>query len=133
MSTPIPDLWPDDIAPRDVLAPKEILEFQAKQFTERMHGIITAEVVATDDGDLVTYSFELVTPELGSYRIRLLAVTHRKDWGYPVYMSDRIMGAGLDQDEFLEQLADRLRSGRTRATIDSLLARIGEVRRAAAG
>jgi hypothetical protein len=83
MSTVKRDLWPEDIKADDVIAPSEILAFQADQLAERTNGLLSASIEAVESEDRIAIRFEIEVTRCGD-RVRLFEVQHRLDYEYPV-------------------------------------------------
>jgi len=83
MSTIIRDLWPDDIKADDVIAPAEILRYQAEQLEHRTNGLLSPEVESIETEDRIAMGFEIVVARTGE-RARLFGAQHRLDYEYPV-------------------------------------------------
>ena len=130
------DLWPADLAV-EPLTPVVILRLQADRLKERTEGRLFAEVVTTqqwvETGNQMHdyHRFEIVAPALHSYRYQLFTCKHDHEFIYPVYVND-YPGAGdakvtaNNQGELTEAIREILRSKRTTAVLQSLLARIRE-------
>lgn len=127
------DLWPDDIAVNEVVAPVAILKHQASLLGERtknlVEGIVTQRKREYGETGFI-YDFYLVAPALDFYRYRLFSISHTVDF-YPLSIQD-IGGPDLDghasklkvndEEEFLQALAKVFSSEKTKGIISSLIA-----------
>jgi hypothetical protein len=142
MTTEIPDLWGTDIDV-DVVPPLVILRTQAQAIGVRTKGLLSAEVVSSDqtanDGShLWTHTFLLQAPPIDFHGEELLEVSHEDERYYPVTIQvptaiswGQLAGKQLsllcaDQSEFMAALSAVLTSPPTRAALNSLLARVNE-------
>lgn len=142
------DMWPAEIEVPP-LTPLEILSRQAVRLGERTKGMLRGEVVSTegvtydDDGEtpvgkLAVHRLEIVAPALNNYRYQLFRCRHDTEFVYPVYVDEgEIPDDGiLDADdanseaEFNQLVRKRLNSKRTVSVLQSLLARIREIKNA---
>jgi len=127
------DLWPEDIAVNEAVAPVAILKDQASLLGERTKNLVEGRVTQRDrsysDPDF-TYDFYVVAPALNNYRYRLFSISHGVEF-YPL----RIQESGTfdadgrdfelkvnDEDELLETLAKIFSSQKTKGIISSLIA-----------
>ncbi len=83
MSTITRDLWPSTLIAEDVLAPQEILEYQAEQLTRRMNDLLCGRVLRIESEDRVILGFDVVASRIDQ-TMRLFEVQHRVDVEYPV-------------------------------------------------
>jgi hypothetical protein len=128
------DLWPEDIAVNEVLAPVTILKHQASLLGERTKNLVEGSVTQRkrqfSDDTGFTYDFYLVAPALDFYRYRLFSISHGVDF-YPLSIQD----SGVfdpdgresklkvnDEDEFIHALAKIFSSEKTKGIISSLIA-----------
>src|SRR5437867_9307579 len=84
------NLWPEDIAVTEAVAPVSILKDQASKLAERTKNLVEARVrnSARDSyDDDFAYDFELVAPALNNYRYRLFAISHDVQF-YPLFIHD---------------------------------------------
>jgi len=132
MASTIPNLWPDGIK-TTVLTPLVILRHQAADLEQRTSGILRGEVRSVEGDDTVEHQFDIVAPALG-YEHRILKVQHAKEMIYPARVQADALGARppqppntvMDDEEFINWLAEVLRSGSMKAVILSLIARANE-------
>lgn len=130
------DLWPADLAV-EPLTPAVILRLQADRLKERTEGRLFAEVVTTQqwaetgNESQDYHRFEIVAPALHGYRHQLFNCTHDHEFVYPVSVNTGdTKTTANNQGELTEVIREILRSKRTTAVLQSLLARIREVNEA---
>lgn len=121
------NLWPEDIAVTDAVAPVVILKEQAALLGQQTQNLVEARVYPGQSRYSeypFVYYFELVAPALENYRYRLFEISHGVEF-YPV----RIGFEGFDgysdaksENEFMEELANIFSSERTKRIISSLIA-----------
>jgi hypothetical protein len=134
MPSNIPDLWTDDITV-DIVTPLAILRAQSQGLERRTKGLLEAEINSQEKENEIVHWLDLVAPALG-FRERILTATHVRNRVYPVTLEARCFAknpkqftveetrrAAVSQQEFIELLAQVLRSGDVRSSIQSLLAR----------
>jgi hypothetical protein len=126
------DLWPEDIAVNEVVAPVAILRDQASLLGERTKNLVEGRVTQREshysEPDFV-YDFYVVAPALNNYRYRLFSISHSVDF-YPLGIQEGVFDlAGRDselkvndEEEFLQTLAKIFSSERTKGIISSLIA-----------
>jgi hypothetical protein len=83
MTAIIRDLWPADIRAEEIIAPEEILRFQAESLTARTNGLLVGHIAKLVGDDRAVLGFEVEAPRAGN-RVRLFEVQHRRDFEYPV-------------------------------------------------
>lgn len=126
----VEDLWPDfgDELP---LTPKEILERQASQLSDKTSHRIEGEVQTSKTyGDSIQHKFYLVAPALDHYKYELFKVDHK----FPIYpltiegfelpdreKSYRGIEAG-DEETFKEILKEIFNHEDTKKVVMSLMA-----------
>lgn len=128
------DLWPEDIAVNEVLAPVAILKHQAALLGERTKNLVEGSVTQRkrqfSDDIGFTYDFYLVAPALDFYRYRLFSISHSVDF-YPLSIQDsgvfELDGRESklevnDEEGFIHVLAKIFSSEKTKGIISSLLA-----------
>jgi hypothetical protein len=138
MATTIPDQWPEiDV---NILTPQAILRYQASQLKKKTRGLLDAELAVTTAGNKSSLQLDLIAPALNGYRHRVLAAHFDTEMVYPArVVADCYSEPGSLADfdrgghreasterEFLEIVAEVLRSKEVRALIDSLIARSNE-------
>lgn len=126
------NLWPEDIAVSEVVAPVSILKDQASLLGERTKNLVEGRVTQRErfrKPDFV-YDFYIVAPALNNYRYRLFSISHDVEF-YPLAIDESgVFDAdGRDfevqasnEEEFLEALATIFSSERTKGIISSLIA-----------
>jgi len=127
------NLWPEDIAVNEVVAPVAILKDQASLLGERTKNLVEGRVTQREhhfhEPDFV-YDFYLVAPALNNYRYRLFSISHDVQF-YPLAIEEGGVSDlnGRDsqfqvsnEEEFLEALATMFSSERTKGIISSLIA-----------
>ncbi len=122
MSSLSRDMWADDIAKSELLAPVAILREQAALLGPKTQNLIEAEVRSESSGGEMDYDFDLVAPALGNYRYRLFWVRHGPVF-YPLILN--VGGTSVQiscQKEFIEALGNILSSEETRKVVHSLIA-----------
>jgi hypothetical protein len=138
MATTIPDQWPDiDV---NILTPQAILRYQASQLKKKTRGLLDAELSVTTAGNKSSLQLDLIAPALNGYRHRVLAAHFETEMVYPaIVVADCYLEStgslafpypghreASTEREFLEIVAEVLRSKEVRALIDSLIARSNE-------
>jgi hypothetical protein len=133
MSTPIPDLWPDDIDTVNETSPVAILSEQAAALGKRTNNVVTAEIQplkAREEGRLL-FSFNLVAPFLNNFRFQLFRVSHEVIQMYPVRFINMLKADSdgkyesvelPDKEAFYEKLRSIFSHTSVRSAIASLRA-----------
>jgi hypothetical protein len=144
------NLWPEDIAVTQVVAPVAILKEQASMLGERTMNLVEGRVKqnfsdsgglrfpkpsgksrATHSGDDLydsdfSYDFDLVAPALNNYRYRLFSISHGVEF-YPLLITNSaaLTGDGIEvphEEGFLAMLEMIFSSEKTKGIISSLIA-----------
>jgi hypothetical protein len=128
------NLWPEDIAVTDVVAPVTILKEQASLLGERTKNLVEGSVVTpgTVRGvdfmlkNRFSYGFDLVAPALNNYRYRLFSISHGVEF-YPLTIngSEALTSDEFhvnNEEEFLKALEAIFSSDKTKGIISSLIA-----------
>ena len=144
------NLWPEDIAVTQVVAPVAILKEQASKLGEITKNLVEGSVKQnfSDLGGLLfpkpsrksrathseddlyegdfRYDFDLVAPALNNYRYRLFSISHGVEF-YPLIITNCVALNGsdhqiTDEEEFLTALETIFSSEKTRGIISSLIA-----------
>jgi hypothetical protein len=132
------------------------LRFQASRLTEKSRGLLEGAVAVTDGPQKTSIQLDLIAPAVNGYRHRLLTAEYRTDLAYPVRVWAECYevprgslvkgnyGVGDDvgynparvtetnyriaasERDFLDVVAEVLRSAEVRSIIDSLIARSNE-------
>jgi hypothetical protein len=82
MTSPLQDLWPDDIRTQEVASPRQILDWQAEALIRRTGGLVLAEVVQSETNDRIILGLEGEATGVRE-RARLLEVQHLPGRLYP--------------------------------------------------
>ena len=82
------NLWPEDIAVTDAVAPVSILKEQASLLGNRTRNLVEGSVSRRIDidsfgDDSFWYEFDLVAPALNRYQYRLFSIKHSINF-YPL-------------------------------------------------
>jgi hypothetical protein len=128
------NLWPEDIAVTDAVAPVSLLREQASLLGERTKNLVEGSVVTPGtvrgvdrfSKDQFSYGLDLVAPALNNYRYRLFSISHGVEF-YPLTISG---SEALNSDEFqvnneeefLKALETIFSSEKTKGIIASLIA-----------
>lgn len=128
------NLWPEDIAVTNAVAPVTILKEQASLLGERTKNLVEGSVVAPGivrDVDFLlkdrfSYGFNLVAPALNNYRYRLFSISHGVEF-YPLTISgsEALNSDELqvnNEEEFFKALETIFSSEKTKRIIGSLIA-----------
>ncbi|MEK6301201.1 MAG: hypothetical protein AABO41_10805 [Acidobacteriota bacterium] len=124
------NLWPEDIAVTQIVAPVAILKEQAALLGERTKNLVEGRVTQRKrdfmDFSKLTYDFDLVAPALDHYQYRLFSISHNVEF-YPLTIdnSDALNDSQLhvnDEEEFLHALGQIFSSEKTKGVIKSLVA-----------
>ena len=124
------NLWPEDIALTQIVAPVAILKEQAALLGERTKNLVEGRVTQRKRDYLypltLTYDFDLVAPALDHYQYRLFSISHDVEF-YPLTIdnSDALNDNQLhvnDEEEFLSALGQIFSSDKTKGVIKSLVA-----------
>jgi hypothetical protein len=129
MSTSTRNLWPEDIAVTDDVAPVTILKEQASLLGQRTQNIVEAYVIkpkyATHRDPPFRYNFYLMAPAL-DYRYQLFTITHGLEF-YPVSITFEDLTVEIaDEDGLMQELANIFSSEKTKRIISSLIAQSKE-------
>jgi hypothetical protein len=121
------NLWPEDIAVTEAVAPVTVLKEQASLLGQQTQNLVEARVRPgkPDFGKYsFVYRFDLIAPALDGYTYSLFKISHDvglyplqidfEDSGYP-----RIVG---NEDQLMKQLEIIFASEKTKAIISSLIA-----------
>jgi hypothetical protein len=120
------DYWPPDIGETNIITPVSLMREQAALLGQKTNQQITANVQGVGSQPTqFNWSFQLVSPSLGSYRYELFRVSHPLtlypstfQWeGHP----DRNAG---NEQEFRDILKDIIASDQTKTIVHALLAQI---------
>jgi len=133
MSQLTESLWSPDIRP-GILAPRGILDSQAKALREQTGGLLAGDVRAVfDEAEGAAYlTFDLLVPALHNERHRILMVRSRGDRVYPCHLdADGLRAAEIahSDEEFQAIIRDVLHSGEVKSLALSLIARARDARR----
>jgi hypothetical protein len=119
------DYWSPDLGKKEIVTPVALMRAQANLLGERTRQQIIADVrnLSAGSPDQIIWSFQLISPVLGSYRYELFRVFHavqvypaRINWeGHP----DKEVNS---QEAFKTALREILGSKQTTDIVDSLLA-----------
>lgn len=129
------NLWPEDIAVTDAVAPVSLLREQASLLGERTKNLVEGSVVTPgtvrgvdflQQKDRFSYGLDLVAPALNNYRYRLFSISHGVEF-YPLTISGT---EALNSDEFqvnneeefLKAIERIFLSEKTKRIISSLIA-----------
>lgn len=126
------NLWPEDIAVTDVVAPVSILKEQASLLGERTKNLVEGSVTpGLGKGvnvllkDRFNYDFDLVAPALNHYRYRLFSISHGVEF-YPLIIDVTALDTDqfqlYNEEEFLKALEALFSSEKTKGIIGSLIA-----------
>ncbi|HLG17223.1 MAG TPA: hypothetical protein VJH03_22420 [Blastocatellia bacterium] len=131
------NLWPEDIAVTETVAPAAILKEQASLLGERTKNLVEGRVAPSAPslrGGNFEYAFYLVAPALDNYHYHLFSVSHGVEF-YPLTIQPRgsfglsgllprgeVELAVNNEEEFLEELAKLFSSDKTKHIIASLIA-----------
>ena len=131
MSAQIENLWPSEALTVNVLSPRAILGSQASFLTSATRGVLRGDVSTTSENGQVSHSLDAVAPALDNYRVRLLEVRHAANMVYPasLHWLEGEYGCSkvcANQQQFLDGLADILKSQVVVSIVQSLLARSNE-------
>lgn len=118
------NLWPEDVAMTDALAPVTILKEQASLLGQRTRNLVEARVSQRQSSKFdFCYYFELVAPALDNYIYRLFQILHNVEF-YPVWI-DFFEVSPIEvqnEDEFILELEKIFSSEKTKRIISSLIA-----------
>jgi hypothetical protein len=125
MSNSRRNLWPEDIAVTDAVAPVTILKEQATLLGQRTQNLVEARVA---HGPIpfgveapFRYHFRLVAPVL-DYQFQLFTISHGLKF-YPLSVEfDDLTYAVANEEEFMQYLASIFSSEKTKSIISSLIA-----------
>jgi hypothetical protein len=126
----IPNLWPEEVNV-DVLPPSAVLKVQAANLSERTRGLLEGAVRSVQTDKLVSYSLDLVAPQVPGVRHTVLVAKHSKGKPYPVtieastfYSHGPNYGSADASSyvEFLQLVGQVLQSPEVRAVLESLIA-----------
>jgi hypothetical protein len=124
------NLWPEDIAVTDVIAPVSIMKEQASLLGQRTKNLVEGSVNRGIDIDSFgenrfSYDFDLVAPALNMYRYRLFSISHDIAF-YPLTLNSAALNSNKftvsNEEEFLKALETIFSSEKTKAIISSLIA-----------
>lgn len=126
------NLWPEDIAVTDAVAPVSILKEQASLLGERTKNLIEGSVSPSfrDLGlilrkDRFSYDFDVVAPALNGYRYRLFNISHGVEF-YPLTIDSAALNSPPfnvnNEEEFLKAIEAIFSSEKTKGIISSLIA-----------
>lgn len=124
------NLWPEDIAVTDAVAPVSILKEQASLLGQRTKNLVEGQVSRSLDidsfgEDKFSYDFDVVAPALNRYRYRLFSISHGIDF-YPLFVGSAVLNSNRfqinNEDEFLSALEKIFSSEKTKSIIGSLIA-----------
>jgi len=125
------NLWPEDIAVTDVIAPVTILKEQASLLGQRTKNLVEGRVspgigkgLDMFDAGRFTYDFDLVAPALKNYTYRLFSISHGVEF-YPLTIDSATLNSAdfkvNNDEEFLKALETIFSSGKTKGIISSLV------------
>src|SRR6185436_9770992 len=127
------NLWPDDIAVTDAVAPVSLLKEQASLLGERTKNLVEGRVTpglgkgaAFLIAGRFNYDFDLVAPALNNYRYHLFSISHGVEL-YPLTISGTEALDSEDiqvnnEEEFLNELKRIFSFEKTKRIISSLIA-----------
>ena len=134
MSISARNLWPEDIAVTDVVAPVSIMKEQASLLGERTKNLVEGRVTPGADSaakvDLLLenrfrYDFDLVAPALNNYRYRLFSILHGLNF-YPLTLESAPLDSGpiqvTNEEQFLTWLEAIFSAEKTKTIISLLIA-----------
>jgi hypothetical protein len=143
----IPNLWGFSDLGIDVLTPLEILQAQANHFNEMTKGFLIADISKFTDSGRSLAGLDIVAPELGNVRYKIITIENDIDMPYPVtlYYEEELVNPNKKYDpptlpkkslrfsesEVKKDVEAALTSNRTVAIIQSLLSKIREHKKAA--
>src|SRR6185436_13952765 len=126
------NLWPEDIAVTDAVAPVSLLKEQAALLGERTKNLVEGSVTSGVGKSLAlmleggfTYDFDIVAPALNYYRYRLFSISHGVEL-YPLTISgtDALNSDEFEvnnEEEFLKALETIFSFEKTKRIISSLI------------
>jgi len=143
MTETIPNLWPEQFHV-DVQSPYAILSVQANLLGKVTRGILQGVVETESSKERVQHRLVVVAPAYNSYRHTLIVAIHQLNLPYPV----EVRAEGLEAKEGESQsseaqpdypsanddlemqhlVSQALRSGRTKATIASLISKSNDAK-----
>lgn len=126
------NLWPEDIAVTDAVAPVSILKEQASLLGKRTKNLVEGSVTPSfRDLNLLlrnnkfSYDFDVVAPALNGYRYRLFNVSHGVEF-YPLTIDSAALNTSDfkvdNEEEFLKALEVIFSLEKTKGIIGSLIA-----------
>lgn len=117
------NLWPEDVAVTDAVAPVAILKEQASLLGQQTRNLVEARVTQRHSSKFdFCYYFELVAPALENYIYRLFQILHNIEF-YPVWI-DFYEDSPIEvqsEDEFMLELERVFSSEKTKRIISSLI------------
>lgn len=117
-------LWPKLQRHDNAEAPVAILRQQAAALGKQTRNILEGYVRRTESPKptILSFSFEVVAPGLGDYRVELLTVYHEVVPFYPVHVTwNGARTPCTSEDEFKEKLRAIFNDSATQAVLQSLL------------
>jgi len=126
------NLWPEDIAVTDAVAPVSLLKEQASLLGDRTKNLVEGRVTPGVGKSVAlmleggfTYDFDIVAPALNNYRYRLFSVSHGVEF-YPLVIDAPPFSVAElhveNEEEFLKTLEAIFSSDKTKRIISSLIA-----------
>jgi hypothetical protein len=124
MAEPQDDYWPADIGQSNTVTPAAMMRAQAALLGQKTNQQITANVQSLGGNPAeFTWSFQLMSPSLGSYRYELFRVTHPLTLYPATFIWEEHPNATVQNEEgFKNFLKQVIGSDQTKNIIQALLA-----------
>jgi hypothetical protein len=96
------DLWPEKLESEKIKPPVAILKEQASALAKKTRNLVEGKVYS-EEGETLSYSFNLVAPALNNYRYRLFQMRHDIRM-YPLYLNVELeIFKEIAETEYLKQ------------------------------
>jgi hypothetical protein len=123
------DLWGEISVEKEIKLPVTTLKEQATLLGEKTNKILEGSVtpIKYPDKDIVGFSLSIIAPALGNYRYKVLSISHKSIFVYPLTVSyrgeDGVATSYTCEDEggFNDALKEILSSERVHKAIGALI------------
>lgn len=120
------NLWPEFQLENVLRTPKAILNEQAEFLAKGTKNLLNANIkisASTIKPEEISYSFNIIAPNLGGYSYHLFRIVQNTISMYPciLYNNDYQTYEIMDETDFLEKLAEIFNSPQTQKVITSLI------------